>query len=109
MPDSVAVRRTLLPALAAATAATVGLWLGFAACGGYAWNTPVGYGLVAVSAVLAATNPTHGTNARRALLAIIVVGVFLLARGIGVALYAGTSSPGEYLRQLGATFASGPC
>ena len=107
MPKIIAGHAVALPVVALVGAVAVGAWLGFSSCGGYVWHTYLGYSVLVLA--LLAVLLGSGSIAKRAGLAILVVGAFLAARGAGFATYVGAGSPGEYLRQLGSTFSSGLC
>jgi hypothetical protein len=65
-------------------------------------------GLAVLVAVFGPSRPPAATS-RRLGRVLAVFAAFFVARGIGFALYMGASTPGEYFRQVGATFGSGLC
>ena len=107
MPKIIAGHATALPIGGLVGAAAAGAWLGFSSCGGYVWQTYVGYSVLVVAVLVALLR--HGSIAKRAGLATLVVVAFFAARGAGFASYVAADNPGEYLRQLGSTFSLGLC
>jgi hypothetical protein len=107
MPKIIAGPTIALPIASLTLAAAAGAWLGFSSCGGYIWYAYLGYAVLALAALTVFLGSASLT--KRAGLAILVVAVFLIARGVGFAAYFGAVSPTEYLRQLGSTFSSGLC
>lgn len=108
MPKTIVDRSTAFSTLAIFGAIAVGVWLGFSSCGGYIWHAYLAYATLALS-VLAIVVLTHAGVAQRAGLALLVIGLFFVARAAGFAGYLGAGSPGEFLRQMGAAFSSGLC
>ena len=108
MPRIIAGRSIALASPALFGSIAFGLWRGFSSCGGYIWHVYLAYAGLALC-VLAVLTLFRGSVAQRVCVTVLVIAFFYLAQAAGFAAYLGASSPGEFLRQMGATFRSGLC